>query len=143
MLDFREWHVENCKNVVVVYDGGFRCTDNLSCIHDYAEYRVKEANRWRKWPKEKPEKFTRVLVKIKFDKVIAEFVPSRTVTADEYLSDEARDAWPDMEDYDEKADTVWVVEGFFEYNNQSDMTYLIDMDDIIAWQPLPEYKEQP
>ena len=43
MLDFPEWHVENCKNKVMVYDGGFRCTDNLSCIHAYAEYRVMEA----------------------------------------------------------------------------------------------------
>ena len=109
-LDFPEWHVENCKNVVVVYDGGFRCTDNLSCIHAYAEYRVREANRWRKWPEEKPM-------------IEEDFLVVFGASGGRALKPEIRrfHAWG------------WYLHDWEKLSKMK----------VLAWQPLPEYKEQP
>lgn len=57
-LSFSDWH-EKKRPVLLcgcshLNDTTILCVSS-PCLHAYAEYRVREANRWRKWPEEKPE----------------------------------------------------------------------------------------
>lgn len=63
---------------------------------------------------------------------MAEYVPDRTVLFDAYMSD---DAEPDDNDYDETTDQYYASEGWYEWQAEADIKWLIT-GKVIAWKPL-------
>ena len=63
---------------------------------------------------------------------IAQYVPPKSVLAEDFLNEEA-----DYDEYDEEKDCYWCKEGWFEYQYSADINYLMD-DEILFWAYLPE-----
>lgn len=98
---------------------------------------------WNKYPEVKPENRKEVLLLCKDGSktyyALAEFIPAKTVLSEDYLNNDAQGTeW--MEEYDEENDCYWCRENFFEFNYQSEMSWMVDKNDVIAWVELPKEK---
>lgn len=116
-------------------------TEQLIGILDELE-RLQESERWHKYPDEKPKKLKRKLISCKYPnrysgkpiQLIAQYVPPKTVLADDFLSDELD--CENVQEYDEEKDCYWVVEGWWECSEEAEYNYQIS-GDVIEWRDIP------
>lgn len=65
---------------------------------------------------------------------VAEYVPPRSITADDYCSEDGF-AHEDL-DYEEETDTFWTPAGWYEWQASFDTKRQM-VDEVLAWAPLP------
>jgi Protein of unknown function (DUF551) len=64
---------------------------------------------------------------------MAQYIAPKTTDADDFLAEE----WcsdPEMTEYDEEKDVYWVLEGWFEYTLEADMSYRLSRP-VSHWHP--------
>ena len=86
-----------------------------------------------------PEPLRQVLTIVKYEHgttiVMAEYVPPKTVLAEDFVNEECGEG---LDEYDEEKDCYWTKEGWFEWQHEAEIHYLI-CGDVIYWQPLPQH----
>ncbi len=100
---------------------------------------VMESN-WIKVELKKPPAAISVLIahKNSLDKYwvsIAQYVPPKTVLAEDFLSNDIDTL--SCEEYDEKNDCYWVIEGWWEASVSAEINWHIS-DEVTHWMPLPK-----
>lgn len=66
-------------------------------------------------------------------RVLVEYVPPKTVLAEDFVNEESGDG---LDEYDEEKDCYWTKEGWFEWQREAEIHFLI-CGDVTHWQHLP------
>lgn len=110
----------------------------LKAIENAIKTGVEFAQRWIPVDEELPEPLVKVFVKIlsvnnKEFVITAQYVPPRTVLAEDFLDPDYSDL--ELEDYDKENDIFYVVEGWWEHTYEADVNYMIS-DKVTSWRPI-------
>lgn len=111
----------------------------------YADNYIKELKQKTKWISVEdrlPENETKVIAFFvnsykKNRTITAQYIHKRSIKAEDFLDIDVSEDWFD---YDEEKDIYWTPEGWYEFQEMSDINYYID-DEITHWMPLPEPPE--
>jgi len=67
-------------------------------------------------------------------RVIADYIPHRTILAEDYLCEDAFDC--EWLDYDQENECEWTPEGFYEFTYEGEINHFLS-NPVTHWMPLP------
>ena len=102
------------------------------------------SDKWIKVEEQKPKGQLEVLVAYMNEYGVertttAQYVPPKSVRSEDFLDQDLE--IEGVEEYDEKEDCFWVIEGWWECSEMAEINYVFS-DEILYWMPKPEYPRE-